>query len=790
MTAACAPTGTGPRAVELFKEHAKSIHVRTDRLFAWLMPLQWAAGIALAMWFSPTAWAGRDSSIHPHIWAALFLGGAITLWPVLCAVYLPGRQLTRQMIAIGQMLMGALLIHLAGGRIEMHFHIFVSLALLAFYRDWRVLVTASVVVAMDHYLRGIYFPLSIFGAMTVGPYRWLEHTAWVIMEDVFLMISVRQSLNEMRGIAERQASLEGVNERIGRTVAERTMALTHQIAERKGVEKHLKQLQHDNELIFNAITDGICRVDRDGRLVFQNASGARMLGWDKGELIGRPAHQTIHHTRVDGTPYPRHECPIHEALHGGPPRRVDNEVFWRQDGTSFPVEYVAAPVRDEKGEVVGAVVAFRDITEGKSAEEVRKRLAAQLERERREFEEILNNIPLLVFEHCETDTGIRYFINGYVEKMFGYTAKEWNSTRDFWLSRVHPDDRAQAAKDLEQVRETSYTTVRRWVTKDGRLVWGETHAIPLRDATGRTIGLRGITIDITERKKAEAEKLEMNRLLIDASRQAGMAEVATNVLHNVGNVLNSVNISHSLIEDQLRKSGIGRLAQVAEMLDQHRGDVAAFLGSDPIGRKLPAFLSMLAKCLAEEQAAALAEIALLGQNIDHIKEIIAVQQSYAQASGLQETVPIAALMENALQINAVALVGDRIEIIREHGEAPAVSLEKHKVIQILINLVSNAKDALKEADREQRRLVVRTGYRAGRIWVRVSDNGVGIAKENLTRIFAHGFTTKREGHGFGLHASALAAKEMGGELGVESDGVGMGATFWLELPAKAEGQGT
>lgn len=232
----------GSRTEDLFEDHKRSIHLRTDFLFAWLMPLQWLAGVIFALCVSPRAWAGETSTVHPHIWAALFLGGAITVWPVFCAIKRPGMALTRYMIAIAQMMMSALLIHLSGGRIETHFHIFGSLAFLAFYRDWRTLVVASAVVALDHFARGIYFPLSIFGVLTASPYRWLEHAGWVVFEDIFLIIAIRQSTEEMLGIAQRQATLESVNAGIERTVAERTVELTEEIAERKNAQTETERV--------------------------------------------------------------------------------------------------------------------------------------------------------------------------------------------------------------------------------------------------------------------------------------------------------------------------------------------------------------------------------------------------------------------------------------------------------------------------------------------------------------------------------------------------------------------
>src|SRR6266567_8920046 len=193
------------RANELFIEHQQEIFKRTDRMFLVLMPIQWLAGIAVAYWISPKAWAGQTSHTHPHILAAVFLGGAISVFPIILALTRPGEALTRYTLAVGQMLMGALLIHLCGGRIETHFPVFGSLAFLSFYRDWRVLVPATIVVAADHALRGLFFPQSVFGILAASPWRWVEHAAWVIFEDVILVKMCIQSAQEMREIARRQA---------------------------------------------------------------------------------------------------------------------------------------------------------------------------------------------------------------------------------------------------------------------------------------------------------------------------------------------------------------------------------------------------------------------------------------------------------------------------------------------------------------------------------------------------------------------------------------------------------
>src|SRR5215472_6577961 len=193
------------RATTLFHELINRIHRRTDRLFAGLMTFQWLAGIAAAFWITPLSWAGSLSRPHIHVWAAIFLGAVISGLPILFALAKPGEAITRHVIAAGQMLTSALLIHLTGGRIETHFHIFGSLAFLAFYRDWRVLITATLVVAVDHFLRGVFWPQSVYGVLTADSWRWFEHSGWVIFEDVFLIASIQKGLKDTLDLSQRQA---------------------------------------------------------------------------------------------------------------------------------------------------------------------------------------------------------------------------------------------------------------------------------------------------------------------------------------------------------------------------------------------------------------------------------------------------------------------------------------------------------------------------------------------------------------------------------------------------------
>lgn len=280
--------------------------------------------------------------------------------------------------------------------------------------------------------------------------------------------------------------------------------------------------------------------------------------------------------------------------------------------------------------------------------------------------------------------------------------------------------------------------------------------------------------------QSEVERVHVE--LLGISRQAGMAEVATNVLHNVGNVLNSVNVSASLMADNVKKSSVRQLPKVVALLNQHAADLGTFITADPKGRNLPGYLNQLAGQLDHEQQNSIAELDLLRQNIEHIKEIVAMQQNYAKISGVSETVNVTELVEDALRINAGALARHEVGLERAYASVPLVTVEKHKVLQILVNLIRNAKYACDESGRNDKKITIEIAPTAGGVRLSVVDNGIGISAENLTRIFSHGFTTRKGGHGFGLHSGALTARDLGGSLTVHSNGVGQGATFTLNLP--------
>jgi len=291
--------------------------------------------------------------------------------------------------------------------------------------------------------------------------------------------------------------------------------------------------------------------------------------------------------------------------------------------------------------------------------------------------------------------------------------------------------------------------------------------------------------DITGRKQAEAELKAAQEKLVDTAHRAGMAEVAADVLHNVGNVLNSINVSTTVIREKVTSSELANLEKVASMINEHTDDLGTFLTEHPQGKHIPVYLTEVSKCLRDEQTDIISKLQVLVDNVQHIRDIVSMQQSYAKVSGIKVQTSLSELAEDAIQINSAGLERHGTRLIREFEGLGDVEIDKQKVLQILVNLVSNAKYALSGSDKEEKILTIRIyKHCEERLRIEVADNGVGISGDNLAKIFSHGFTTKKDGHGFGLHSCALAAKEMGGSLTVHSEGVGQGATFTLELPFK------
>lgn len=425
---------------------------------------------------------------------------------------------------------------------------------------------------------------------------------------------------------------------------------------------------------------------------------------------------------------------------------------------------------------IGALVTALTVLSALAFRHQVRHRTAELNSSQERLQTVITNAPVILFS---TDgQGIFTLSEGKGLANLGLKPGEAVGRSAFHLYRDYPDICDSVRRALRGDSHTARVTV-------GTATY-EVYYGPLRDAAGTITGVIGAATDITERDRADRELAAAHSRLVEISRKAGMAEIATTVLHNVGNTLTSVNVSASLLADQIFNQRNDRLARLATLLRDHEADLSDFLTHHPQGRLVPAYLGQLVEFHALRDREMAEELRALLRNLDHIREIITRQQSYARVGGVLESLPPVDLVQDALEMQAGSLRNHRITVVRRFDDLPALMLDKHKILQILTNLLTNAKQSIAAAGGPAPTLTVIVRRRdPGFFQIRVQDSGLGIPPENLTAIFAHGFTTKRGGHGFGLHSAALYAQEMGGSLTAESDGPGKGATFTLELPAVA-----
>jgi PAS domain S-box-containing protein len=462
------------------------------------------------------------------------------------------------------------------------------------------------------------------------------------------------------------------------------------------------------------------------------------------------------------------------------------------------------PWRDKRGNIIGTFGLSKNVTAIKEAEQ-------QLAHERELFRALVENLPDAIYFKDRESRFVK-LSRFKVERARQLLLKRHHETHppgdtdqlaphltdtarcgEYLIGKSDFDlcspENARAALDEEQAILRTGTPlvgkVDRMTEEDGTPYWWLTTKMPWRNEKGEIVGTFGVTRDITPMKEAEAKLEEINKRFAHTSRMAGMAEVASDVLHNVGNVLNSVNVSCSLVIDRVRESNFDNLAKVPALIRSQAGQLETFFGPDPRGAQVLGYLEAVAGDFTEQREFLLKELSQLRNHIDHIKRIVAMQQNYAKVSGISELITPEQLVEDAVQINAGALTRHQVELQREFSPTPPLLVDKHKVLQILVNLISNAKYAIGAVRRTDKQITLRVATDGpDEVLIQVTDNGMGIARENLTRIFAHGFTTRHDGHGFGLHSGALAAKELGGALTAHSDGPGCGATFALRLPLR------
>lgn len=417
----------------------------------------------------------------------------------------------------------------------------------------------------------------------------------------------------------------------------------------------------------------------------------------------------------------------------------------------------------------------------RAVEEATKPLLEELE----SLDGMVNSLHGVVWER---EAGARDF--GYISEQaagfLGYPLERWTGEDGFYDSIILPGDRQRVLRTRKEAEKnrSRYELEYKVMTGDGREAYVSEHAKAAKLPFDGVV-VRGILVDITRRREAEQVNNEMHKMMLEASRQAGMAEVATGVLHNVGNVLNSLNVAAKLLSERLQKSRFDKLCQATEMLKEHLPDDPEFFVKDSRGQALPGYLADLSTYLREEQGRLSETTSDMIERIEHIRDMIMLQQMHSAVRPLLESLDLATVMDEAVRLEmSVYGTHQDIRIERQYVDIPPVYLPRSLLLQILVNLVANACQAMAKTPPDERLLTLRVVPLAeDRVRICVEDNGCGIDSRHLTKIFKQGYTTKSDGHGFGLHHASLLAADMGGELKAESDGPGKGARFMLDLPA-------
>ena len=548
------------------------------------------------------------------------------------------------------------------------------------------------------------------------------------------------------------------------------------VAERQRSGRALRESEGRFANAFEYAAIGMALVAPDGKWLKVNRALCKLVGYESAELLAITFQEITHPDDLAAD-----LDHVRRLLAGESETYQMEKRYFHKCGHEVLVLLSVSLVQDGEGRPLHFISQIQDVTKRKQGE------ALLMESEQR-LGLATKSAGMGIWDWDVVADKLAWDEQMY--KLYGVCPKDFGGAYDAWHKGLHPEDRergdAAIHAALDGAREFQVEFRVLWPTGEVRHI--EANGLVQRAEDGSAIRMIGVNRDITERKLGEAELEKAHRALLETSRQAGMAEVATSVLHNVGNVLNSVNVSATIVSDTIKKSERASLTKVVTLLREHEADLGTFLGSDGKGKQVVGFLDTLAKHLATEQTATVEELKILQKNIEHIKDVVAMQQSYAKVSGVNETLSVVDLIEDTLQMNAESLAKHDVEVVRDFADVPDVTVDKHKLLQILVNLVRNAKHSCDEAGRAEKRVTLRVANGNGRVKISVSDNGMGIPPENLTRIFNHGFTTKKEGHGFGLHSGALAAREMGGTLLVQSEGAGLGATFTIELPLQAPGQ--
>ncbi|MDT4966785.1 MAG: hypothetical protein QOJ64_1522 [Acidobacteriota bacterium] len=516
-----------------FREQQQLIYEHTDRLFAGLMAAQWLVAIAIAIWISPKTWAGASSQIHPHVWAALILGGSISILPITLGWTRSGARSTSYAIAIGQMLMGSLLIHLTGGRIETHFHIFGSLALLAFYRDWRILIAATLVVAGDHLLRGLFWPQSVYGVLTVSSWRTLEHAGWVAFEVIFLIASCLHSKRDMRSRAE-QSAQQAASEHRYRQLAD-AMPQIVWTADPAGGLNYYNQRWFDYTGMSLEQTQGWGWAPVLHPEDLQNC----LAKWGESVRTGRAYEIKYRFKRAADGEY---------RWHLGRARAIrDAEgkiIKWFGTCTDIDdekrVEDALQKAREKLEERVDERTTELELVNAQLTARIveREQVQDELRASEAKYRDLFENANDIIYTH---DLEGNYTsVNAVSEKITGYTHAESLTMN---LVQIVAPEFLDFVKDMPsrdpRVKDSPPYDLD-IIAKDGSRVSLEISSrVTYQD--GEPSGIQGIARDVTERTRAEKQRRAISEVIESVNLTANLDEVLNRVHGSISKVLNAEN---------------------------------------------------------------------------------------------------------------------------------------------------------------------------------------------------------------------------------------------------------
>lgn len=517
----------------------------------------------------------------------------------------------------------------------------------------------------------------------------------------------------------------------------------------------------------NSSDDAIFATSLDGTILSWNKGAEMLYGFSAKECIGKSVYIFVPKERQHETTTILQE--VAQGIHKNHVRTVRQH----KEGHMITVSMTICPIQNSAGEVTAIAASVRGLTAQEMAEP--------------KFKSLLESTPesLIIMDNkCKIAV-----VNAQTEKLFGYTSTELlNKDVEIVIPKKNNDHHTRPCHDLfvaSQRNSFSTSELMYGKRKDGSEFPIEIALSPLETNEGM---LMIATIrDITERKKNEQEIRELNKKLVTSAKEAGMAEVATSIIHNIGNVLNSIRVSCDILAKTTSSLSFKSLFEVLELLSQNSHTIVTYLNEDTKGKMIPNFLLALNEPLQRDFDSACKEIVNLNEGFNNISEIVAAQQSLTKVVGNHEKVQLNELMTLTLKVFNSQLEEHNITLTEDYENLSPIYIDKSKLSQILLNLVQNAIEAFvydpsnhknKEINISIKKAINDHTY----IRIVIHDNGVGIKKSNLENIFTYGYTTKTNGHGIGLYSCAIYAMELGGRIYVESDSLGLGTSFIVELP--------